>query len=221
MLSSARISLWNRARRCPVSQVKGLYNSQLALFDKPVAEAPILAVDLEMTGLNPASDHLLSIGWVPIGGNKVIVEEANHLYIHSNRAVGDSATIHGITDSARLQGLSPKRVMEQFLQAAAGKMLLFHHAQLDLAFINKVFQVGFGCGFKPAVIDTMQLQKKILLRRSDAIAQGALRLPACRTFYNLPHYSGHNALVDALATAELFLAITSNRRREKLYRLIS
>jgi DNA polymerase-3 subunit epsilon len=34
----------------------------------------------------------------------------------------------------------------------------------------------------------------------------SIRLADSRTRYGLPHYAGHNALIDAIATAELFQA---------------
>lgn len=39
-----------------------------------------------------------------------------------------------------------------------------------------------------------------------ALVRGDLTLAGCRVRYGLPDYPAHNALVDALATAELLLA---------------
>ena len=44
------------------------------------------------------------------------------------------------------------------------------------------------------------------MRREQPIRQGELTLAACRARYHLPDYRAHNALGDALATAELLLA---------------
>jgi DNA polymerase-3 subunit epsilon len=46
-------------------------------------------------------------------------------------------------------------------------------------------------------------------RRDQPVRQGDLRLSALRSFYNLPRYTAHNAMIDACATAELMLAIAS------------
>lgn len=37
-----------------------------------------------------------------------------------------------------------------------------------------------------------------------------LRLPRVRQRYNLPTYANHNALTDAVACAELYLALTAS-----------
>jgi DNA polymerase-3 subunit epsilon len=64
----------------------------------------------------------------------------------------------------------------------------------------------------PAV-DTLLQEERLLRRREQPIKPGDLRLHACRDRYQLPQFQGHNALLDALATAELLLALASHRCR--------
>ena len=45
-----------------------------------------------------------------------------------------------------------------------------------------------------------------MLRQDAVIMPGSLRLHSCRQRYGLPHYPAHDALTDAVATAELLLA---------------
>jgi len=209
VFSSKRLSLWNRARICKAKPISEIYRSQLPLLGLAVKQAPLLAIDLEMTGLDANKDHILSIGWVPINGGAIDTAGAQHWLIKTDREVGESATIHGITDSQSTAGTDKKQVMGRFLNACRGRLLIFHHAPLDLAFIDRSTRIAFNSGFKPAVIDTLAGERKRLGRQSESISQGALRLAACRERYGLPGYTGHNALTDALATAELFLAQSS------------
>lgn len=61
------------------------------------------------------------------------------------------------------------------------------------------------------VVGTL-LQEEALLRRHGRIIEpGALRSQDCRSRYNLLHFHGHNALLDALATAELLIAMAAHR----------
>ena len=46
-------------------------------------------------------------------------------------------------------------------------------------------------------------------RRNLPVQHGDMQLGKLRASYNLPHYSAHNALIDACATAELLLAIAT------------
>jgi DNA polymerase-3 subunit epsilon len=62
----------------------------------------------------------------------------------------------------------------------------------------------------PAV-DTLLQEQALLQRKNLPIKPGDLGLQACRDHYNLPPYPAHNALLDALATAELLLAMVKHR----------
>src|SRR5690554_8219328 len=63
------------------------------------------------------------------------------------------------------------------------------------------------------VIDTMAIEAYLHPKRNPGRWQQlmgkkpiSIRLPDSRIRYGLPHYAGHNALIDAIATAELFQA---------------
>jgi DNA polymerase-3 subunit epsilon len=97
-------------------------------------------------------------------------------------------------------------VVDRFLKVAAGKILVFHHAPLDMAYLNQASMELFSSPLLLPVMDTLAIEKKKLLRQQDHIKTGELRLAECRSRYNLPAYPAHNALMDALAAAELLLA---------------
>ena len=43
----------------------------------PVSQVELLALDLETTGLDPRTDHVLSLGWVPVAGGQVLLADAH------------------------------------------------------------------------------------------------------------------------------------------------
>ncbi|MFU8877295.1 MAG: 3'-5' exonuclease, partial [Wenzhouxiangellaceae bacterium] len=47
----------------------------------PVSQAPMLAIDLEMTGLAPDRDAIITIGWVPIEHGRIMLEQACEIAI--------------------------------------------------------------------------------------------------------------------------------------------
>jgi DNA polymerase-3 subunit epsilon len=102
-------------------------------------------------------------------------------------------------------------VLNRFLEAAAGKVLVFHNASLDMAFLNSVSRREFNAPILMPCVDTLVREHKLLNRREVPIKSGDLRLQACRDRYNLPPYPAHNALLDALATAELLIAHAKHR----------
>ncbi len=170
-----------------------------------------LALDLEMTGLDHQQHNMVSIGWVEIQRGAIQLSSATHLLIKAAGRVGQSATIHHIRDVDLQQGVTERQAMQQLLQASAGKVLVFHHAGVDMPFLNKAWKKYFGVPLLLPVVDTMRLEQQLYRRADKPVERGGLRLAACRQRYNLPAYSVHNALVDALATAELLLAIVQRK----------
>ena len=73
-------------------------------------------------------------------------------------------------------------------------------------FLNKASRELFNSPLLLPVVDTLEIEKVKLLRQQDHIKKGELRLAECRSRYNLPAYPAHNALMDALSSAELLLA---------------
>ena len=70
-----------------------------------VSDLRLLALDLETTGLDPSTDHILSVGFVPIDGQQVVLSGAEHLLCRADVEVGQSAAVHGITDDALAGGI--------------------------------------------------------------------------------------------------------------------
>jgi len=185
---------------------KQYYRSQMPAVGQVFSESSLMAVDLEMTGLDPNSDQILSIGLIPIEKGQLQLSRAEQKLIQINGSVGQSATIHGIVDHQLQAGVSIDSAIEWFLERTRGKLLVAHHSPLDLGFLQVAIKQVSGESIKLLAIDTLALERKRLLRKQDVLKEGTLRLGACRARYGLPVYAAHNALVDALACGELLLA---------------
>jgi DNA polymerase-3 subunit epsilon len=211
MVSGAlvRPRLWWKSRglsSAAAPALKRLLDSQRALLATPLCDLPILALDLEMTGLNPLQDQILSIGVVPIDNGMVNLAGAASILVEIDGSVGQSAAIHGITDRELAGALPLDDAMAWLLEKLEGRIALAHHAPLDLGFIREGIRRVYGAELPLLAIDTLQLERNRLLRGQEVIKEGSLRLGASRGRYGLPVYHAHNALTDALACAELFLA---------------
>ena len=183
------------------------------LLDKPWPdsdrrwdEASWLALDLETTGLDPEKDYIVSMGWVAIEGGSIQLSTARHLLIDSRNLVGDSAIIHHIRDVDLDEGVPLQEALRQLARALAGRFTLMHHRPFDDSFLRATFREQFGMNWVQPGADTLTLEKKRLFKRDHLLPRGALKLARCRRRYGLPDYLAHNALDDALATAELFIA---------------
>ncbi len=169
----------------------------------------VLALDLETSSLDPQTGEVISAGWVAIENGAVQLETATHRLVAAEATVGRSATIHNIRDCELENGITREQLLVEILQAADSKTLLFHNAYLDLAFLNQLSLQYCQAPLLLPSFDTLQIEKNKLLKTTEVIPQNSLTLSNCRKHYHLPRYPGHNALVDALATAELYLAQTS------------
>jgi DNA polymerase-3 subunit epsilon len=164
-------------------------------------------VDLETTGLDAAKDEIVSVGWVALTGERIDLSTAAHRLVLPTRAMPEeSAVIHAITDDVAARGAPPPVVLEELLSVLAGKVLVAHNASFELAFLRAACARAFGGRFLSPAVDTLGLGLRSLQRRDSPFAPRELRLHALRRRHNLPRYRAHDALSDALAAAELFLA---------------
>jgi DNA polymerase-3 subunit epsilon len=174
-------------------------------------EIEIVAIDLETTGLDPASDDILSIGLVHIDRWGVKLSTAWHRIVRVDKAIpGESAVIHQITDDQSAAGAPIEELLPEVLRRMAGKPMLVHYSPIEQNFISAACKKLYGAPFVVPIIDTLEIGQRVFERRNHLIQPGDLRLFNLRPRYNLPQYKAHNALSDALATAELFLAMADN-----------
>jgi DNA polymerase-3 subunit epsilon len=166
-----------------------------------------LAIDLETTGLDRRKDAILSVGHVTLRGGRIELASAGHRVVRIAGAVPEaSAVIHQITDDQSALGEDLRVVLADLLAVLAGKVLIAHHARVETGFIGMACRQVYGVGLAVPVVDTQVLAQRQFERRQIAYKGSDLRLHALGDRYNLPRYAAHNALYDALAAAELFLA---------------
>jgi DNA polymerase-3 subunit epsilon len=172
-----------------------------------VSALPLLALDLETTGLDPRVDHILSVGFVPVDGLQIDLSGAEQILCRAEVEVGQSATIHGITDDALASGVDLRTLVDRVAVALTGRVLLAHHAAIETTFLSAACERELGFALPIVSVDTMELQSRVLRSHAgEDLPPGALRLATARAHLGLPRYAAHEALTDSLACAELYLA---------------
>lgn len=196
-----------RHRRCPPGALKDYYGQPLPNPKLDYREAGYVAIDLETTGLDHRMDQILSLGWVLLQGPRILLATARHRVVRVQGPIpAASAVIHQITDDQAAAGGELAAALDLLLADLSGRVLIAHHARIEREFLNVACRRLFGCGLLVRSIDTQELAHRTLERRQIAIKPGDLRLHALCERYHLPRYAAHNALADAMAAAELFLA---------------
>ncbi|MEA1879366.1 MAG: 3'-5' exonuclease [Campylobacterota bacterium] len=176
------------------------------LFDEP-EEDEYVVYDCETTGLNPKSDHIISIGAVKVKGNKILTDQAIHIYVQQSCDIShESITIHQIRN-CDLDGAIPiDEAIERFLYYIGNSTLVGYFLEFDIAMINKYTKpmLGITLPHKKKEVSAIYYDKKI-----SKVPQGNidLRFDTILDDLNLPKLQAHDALNDAVMTAVMFLKL--------------
>lgn len=217
--------LWLRLRRAALKRrelapaVADFVRTPLVSRRARFQDTQFVSLDIESTGLDASRDAIISIGWVVIADGRVDLASARSLLVRTNVDVGDSATIHGLTDTTVGRGISLDAAIAQVLIALKGRVLVVHYAALDVGLIDRACLDLYGTRVPLPVIDTLALEWRRLRRQNGTEHRDRLRLSHVRDVYNLPRYAAHTSLGDAIATAELLLAMVARRGNPDTMRL--
>lgn len=218
---------WLQARRWLLSHSRvqeplhSLMASGIPARSAAFTETEFVALDIETTGLDAATADMLSVGWVVLRGGRVALKTARSWLVQPSGEVGTSASVHGLTDTVVGEGLNWGIVLDKIVNVLRGRVLLVHHAGLDKALLDRMCLQRYGAKLLVPVVDTLELELRRQRRAHHIEENQSLRLGDLRDAYNLPRYGAHDALSDAIATAELLIAIVRNRKSTRLDDLLA
>lgn len=207
---------WYLARKHLREPLPSLFRSELPQRSSTFEDTEFVALDIETTGLNPATAQVLSVGWVLLRNGRVALETAESHIVRPSRGVGSSASVHGLTDTVVIQGEHWGDVLDQVVWNLQGRVLLVHHAGLDKLLLDRLCLLRYGARLYVPVVDTMMLELRDQQRRHHIESRKSLRLSELREHFGLPRYSAHDSLVDAISTAELLMAMVAHRKSTEL-----
>lgn len=190
--------------------------SELPDPSRSFAETEFVSLDIETTGLDPATADMLSVGWVLVRNGRIDLETAASHIVRPTGDVGDSASVHGLTDTVVGAGLDWGTVLDKIVHVLAGRVLLVHHAGLDHALLDRMCRQRYGARLLLPVVDTLAIEHRRHRQKHHLESNSSLRLADLREAYGLPRYAAHDSLVDAIATAELLLAMASHNKVKTL-----
>ncbi|MDP2714433.1 3'-5' exonuclease [Rheinheimera sp.] len=217
--SDPAISNWRQyyqqqAQSSQHALLQQFYQAGMVAADTPIREVPLLALDIETTGLDPASSGIVSIGLLPMDLSQIYASRARQWLLKPRFALSDdSVTLHRITHSDIAQAPDLSAVLPELLQQLAGKVVIVHYRGIERPFLHAAVKARLGQGVYFPLIDTMELEARLHRRKALSLWQQlrgkqqlSIRLADSRLRYGLPPYRPHHAATDALACAELFRA---------------
>ncbi|MBU1424060.1 MAG: 3'-5' exonuclease [Gammaproteobacteria bacterium] len=176
-----------------------------------VEHSRFVVVDVETTGLNLMTDTLISIGAVAVVNGRIALGDSFYVVLQQREiSRKENILIHGISSSAQREGDDPAEALLAFLEYLGKSPLVAFHVTFDETMIRRALRQYLGLSFKhpwldlayvmPALYPTLAYSHRVL---DDWIGRFNIRIEV-----------RHNALADALATAQL-LQVAHSRARAK------
>jgi DNA polymerase-3 subunit epsilon len=183
--------------------------AQLARGRTSWREATWCALDFELTGLDPAEDEIISFGAIPIENARLQLQSAVSGLVKPSRKIGvSSIPVHGLRDADLASAPSLADGIGPLVEAIAGRVLVFHAARIDRPFLKRALREK-GVRLRRPFVDTEVLGRLWLHERDGGLRRG-LSLTDLASALELPADRPHDALGDALTTAQVFIALAAH-----------
>jgi len=165
-----------------------------------------VSLDFETTGLGK-DDHVISYGVVPIDRGRIWLGDSRHELIRPPKAPSPrSQTVH-LLRPADLAEAAPMAVAAAPFRAELdARLILAWFAQVEISFLRRIYG-GSERWWRRRVIDVRDLAIAVDEAPANARAERGYGLTQTAERYGVPVAAPHDALDDALVTAQLFLVL--------------
>ena len=167
-------------------------------------------IDVETTGLDPATDRVAEIGVVTVDGDSMtewgtFIARKRGAEPRAPRANVGADSLLALPDTAPTFG----DIATELERRLAGRLFIAHNARFDYAFVKAEFERA-GIAFEAPVLCTVMLSRRLYPR------QTAHDLDTLIDRHGLVAVDRHRALPDARALAACWFAIERDKGREAL-----
>jgi DNA polymerase III epsilon subunit family exonuclease len=169
--------------------------------ETPIENAEVVVFDLETTGLAARRDRMCEIGAVRV--RSLEIADTFEMLVDPGVALPPTiARLTGLRDADLRRAPRQELAVRRFLAFAGDAPLAAHNARFDVGFLDQAVQRLTGRRVAAAVVDTVWLARRLLQRRSERFSLAQLA-----HFFGTSTEPCHRALPDALATAEILIAL--------------
>lgn len=174
----------------------------------PWREAELCVIDLETTGLDAATDEIISFATVPIVGGRARPGGRRYRLVRPRRMPeAETIVIHGLRSEELTVAPALGEVIDELLAAITGRPIVAHVATIEEGFLTGALSAA-DIELRNPLIDTAKLATELYARR-DRPAPDSIALTALANELGLPVHRRHEADGDALTTAQVFLALAT------------
>ncbi|NJN66162.1 MAG: 3'-5' exonuclease [Chloroflexaceae bacterium] len=192
--------------------VQDYLNAPVPAGRLPWRDVPYTVLDIETSGLDPRWDSILAIGAVDIEGGRVRLDRRWYSMTRPpepSKVAAASIRIHGLLRQELAQAPPLEPVLLELLSRLQGRVLVVHMAAIDVKFLDRALRKHFRVRLRGPALDTARIGGVLL--HNERMMSGDDERPRDTTLRSLakqakiPVHPQHNALSDALTTAQLFL----------------
>ena len=172
-----------------------------------IDECNLVWIDLEMSGLNPATDRILEIACIETK-DLIPTKKIFHKLINPERKVSQEAfKVHGFSNDFLQDKQKFKEIADEFLEFIEGKKLIIHNAPFDIGFLNSELKKT-----NKKVIDIKKVDDTLSLARSKFPASSNSLDNLCKRFnIDISRRTKHNALLDCELLREVYINLVGQK----------
>jgi DNA polymerase III subunit epsilon len=171
-------------------------------------------VDVETSGLDPYRDRLISIGAVGLTTSLLQFEDSFKVVLRQPRASpGQNIVVHGIDGTTQLAGTHPADALIAWLRFSRKAPLVGFHADFDRIVLARAMQEELGMALENQWIDAAMLLPALFPARN------AETLDEWTKLFAIENHARHDALADAVATAQLLQVALAEAARHRILTL--
>lgn len=168
--------------------------------ETPLTELHVTVMDTETTGLNPASDRIISMGAVRVCGGRIYRSLGFDRLVQPGVPIpARSTAVHGITDAMVADAEIFPAVHADFVELAQDTVWIGHNVAFDIAMLRRECALAGLPWREPKALDTL------LLAASLNLGLPGLSLEILAGYFGIDVHGRHTALGDSLVTAEVYV----------------
>src|SRR5204863_2833295 len=169
--------------------------------DQALERATYVVVDLETTGLTPATSRICEIGAVRV--RELELADEFETLVNPRVPIGAAVSaLTGLRDAQLRRAPSAEVAVRRFIAFAGDAVFVAHNARFDLAFLDRETERLTGARLGGPVVDTVGLARRLLAGRTARAGLASLA-----RFFGTAATPCHRALPDAQATAEILIML--------------
>jgi DNA polymerase-3 subunit epsilon len=182
-------------------------------LDIPVNDMRCVVVDVETSGLNLMKDRLISIGAIALKNGKVALGDSFYIVLQqTNVSQKENILLHGIGGLAQTEGVPPIDALLSFLEFLGKDPLVAFHVVFDQTMIRRANSHYLRFSFKHPWLDMAYIMPAL----NPELADRFRTLDDWNGHFDIRNDARHNALADAIVTAQLFQVAIGQAKRKSI-----